>query len=164
MDGSPFPSSQSMASPAASNWPGSPNVPRPSPARQAHTMQSPQAAEQRSGSHLERVLPQRTWAGAVPTLLTHEALEALCTPSPLPVTSHPVSTLPGPEMSPLERFLGCVYMRRQLQRFIQTEETVSNGFDDDVRIFLACIIGTVMYTIHFWLIAPKTVEYGPGNS
>lgn len=30
-DGSPFPSGQSMASPVASNWPGSPGVPRPSP-------------------------------------------------------------------------------------------------------------------------------------
>lgn len=32
-DSSPFPSSQSMTSPAASNWPGSPSVPRPSPVR-----------------------------------------------------------------------------------------------------------------------------------
>lgn len=33
IDGSPFPSSQSMASPATSNWPSSPSMPRPSPAR-----------------------------------------------------------------------------------------------------------------------------------
>lgn len=65
-----------------------------------------------------RVLPQRSWAGAVPTLLTHEALDILCTPSP-----HPQG-LPGPELCPLERFLGCVYMRRQLQRFIQNEDCV----------------------------------------
>ena len=70
-------------------------------------------------SHLSRVLPQRSWAGAVPTLLTHEALDLLCSPSP-----HP-QHLPGPELSPLERFLGCVYMRRQLQRFIQSEDCVS---------------------------------------
>lgn len=48
-DGSPFPSSQSMASPAASNWPGSPSMPRPSPARPGQSpgghpiMHSPQA-------------------------------------------------------------------------------------------------------------------------
>lgn len=75
-----------------------------------------------------RVLPQRSWAGAVPTLLTHEALDILCTPSP-----HPQG-LPGPELCPLERFLGCVYMRRQLQRFIQTEECVRNIGD-----FLECV-------------------------
>lgn len=32
-DGSPFPSAQIMTSPAAANWPGSPGMPRPSPAR-----------------------------------------------------------------------------------------------------------------------------------
>lgn len=48
-DGSPFPSSQSMTSPAASNWPGSPSMPRPSPARCGQSpgghpiMHSPQA-------------------------------------------------------------------------------------------------------------------------
>ncbi|CAG2060492.1 unnamed protein product, partial [Timema podura] len=112
-----------MTSPAASNWPGSPSMPRPSPARPGQSpggtghpsMHSPQT-DLKIGSHLSRVLPQRSWAGAVPTLLTHEALDLLCSPSP-----HPQG-LPGPELSPLERFLGCVYMRRQLQRFIQSEE------------------------------------------
>ncbi|XP_063244367.1 mediator of RNA polymerase II transcription subunit 14 isoform X2 [Bacillus rossius redtenbacheri] len=125
MDGSPFPSSQSMTSPAASNWPGSPNMPRPSPARPGQSpggtghpsMHSPQTDLRTGMSHLSRVLPQRSWAGAVPTLLTHEALDLLCSPSP-----HPQG-LPGPELSPLERFLGCVYMRRQLQRHIQSEES-----------------------------------------
>ncbi|CAL1677681.1 unnamed protein product [Lasius platythorax] len=124
IDGSPFPSSQSMASPAASNWPGSPSVPRPSPARPGQSpghvaLHSPQASDHKTGSHMSRVLPPRSWAGAVPTLLTHEALESLCCSSP-----HP-SGLPGPDMSPLERFLGCVYMRRQLQRFIQTDDCVT---------------------------------------
>ena len=114
-----------MASPAASNWPGSPSVPRPSPARPGQSpghiaLHSPQAAEHKAVNHLPRVLPQRSWAGAVPTLLTHEALELLCAPSP-----HP-SGLPGPDISPLERFLGCVYMKRQLQRFIQIDDSVSN--------------------------------------
>ncbi|XP_029175199.1 mediator of RNA polymerase II transcription subunit 14 isoform X3 [Nylanderia fulva] len=122
IDGSPFPSSQSMASPAASNWPGSPSVPRPSPARQSPghvALHSPQASDHKTVSHMSRVLPPRSWAGAVPTLLTHEALESLCCSLP-----HP-SGLPGPDMSPLERFLGCVYMRRQLQRFIQTDDCVT---------------------------------------
>ncbi|CAH0553803.1 unnamed protein product [Brassicogethes aeneus] len=124
-DGSPFPSS-SMASPAASNWPGSPGLPRPSPARPGQSpgggppvMNSPQSEHNKSSNvvqgHLARVLPQRSWAGAVPTVLTHEALESLCCPS-----QHPQG-FPGPELAPLERFLGCVYMRRQLQRHINNE-------------------------------------------
>ncbi|XP_012271319.1 mediator of RNA polymerase II transcription subunit 14 isoform X2 [Orussus abietinus] len=124
IDGSPFPSSQGLTSPAASNWPGSPSVPRPSPARPGQSpghsaLHSPQASDHKAGSHISRVLPPRSWAGAVPTLLTHEALELLCCPSP-----HP-SGLPGPDLSPLERFLGCVYMRRQLQRFIQTDDCLT---------------------------------------
>ncbi|ERL93945.1 mediator of RNA polymerase II transcription subunit 14 [Dendroctonus ponderosae] len=116
-DGSPFPASQS---PAASNWPGSPGMPRPSPVRPGQSpggpvLHSPQQMDLKSGNHLARVLPPRSWAGAVPTLLTHEALETLCCPSP-----HPLG-IPGPEMSPLERFLGCVCMRKQLQRFVHNE-------------------------------------------
>ncbi|CAG5108193.1 Similar to MED14: Mediator of RNA polymerase II transcription subunit 14 (Aedes aegypti) [Cotesia congregata] len=125
IDGSPFPSSQSMASPAASNWPGSPSVPRPSPARPGQSpghvaLHSPQASDHKAGTHISRVLPQRSWAGAVPTLLTHESLDLLCTPSLNP------AGLPGPDLSPLERFLGCVYMRRQLQRFIQSEDCLTS--------------------------------------
>lgn len=118
---SPFPS-QSMTSPAASNWPGSPGLPRLSPARAqgqspaGHSLQSP---DHKSGyGHTSRVLPQKSWAGAVPTIITHEALNALCTP-----TTHPQG-LPAPKQCPLERFLGCVYMRRNLQRFVQTEENL----------------------------------------
>nr|XP_033322342.1 mediator of RNA polymerase II transcription subunit 14-like [Megalopta genalis] len=146
IDGSPFPSSQSMASPAASNWPGSPNVPRPSPARPAQSpghaaLHSPQASDHKTGTHISRVLPQRSWAGAVPTLLTHEALELLSCPSP-----HP-SGLPGPDLSPLERFLGCIYMRRQFQRFIQTDDclTAINSTEPGVVQFkvesLQCRVG-----------------------
>lgn len=83
-------------------------------------MHSPQQSDVKTcSSHLSRVLPQRSWAGAVPTLLTHEALEILCSPC-----LHPQG-LPGPELAPLERFLGCVYMRRQLHRFIHNENYVS---------------------------------------
>lgn len=43
-DGSPFPSSQSMTSPAASNWPASPGMPRPSPARPGQSPGHPHPA------------------------------------------------------------------------------------------------------------------------
>lgn len=61
MDGSPFPSSQSMASPAASNWPGSPSMPRPSPARPGQSpgnhpiMHSPQA-DHKTGNSVQTVI------------------------------------------------------------------------------------------------------------
>ncbi|XP_074034115.1 mediator complex subunit 14 isoform X2 [Leptinotarsa decemlineata] len=147
-DGSPFPS-QSMSSPAAStNWPGSPGMPRPSPARPGQSplghaiMHSPQQSDLKIGSHLSRVLPQRSWAGAVPTLLTHEALEILCCPS-----QHPQGLLVL-DLAPLERFLGCVYMRRQLHRFIHNEAylTILNNTEPGVIHFkvaesLQCRIG-----------------------
>lgn len=147
-----------MASPAASNWPGSPSVPRPSPARPGQSpshaaLHSPQAADHKIGSHISRVLPPRSWAGAVPTLITHEALDVLCC-----ATSHP-SNLQVPDMCPLERFLGCIYMRRQLQRFIQADECVrmrvsgcsKNDFDlySSKLFFIRCIftfIPPVAYT------------------
>ncbi|KAJ6633734.1 Mediator of RNA polymerase II transcription subunit 14 [Pseudolycoriella hygida] len=112
-DNSPF-SALSPAA-AASNWPGSPSMPRPSP----RPGQSPdhKSQSQPMTPHVSRVLPPRSWAGAVPTLLTHEALDSLCRPSP-----HPQKEIPGPEQCPLERFLGCVYMRRHLQRFVHSEE------------------------------------------
>ncbi|RLU24369.1 hypothetical protein DMN91_002457 [Ooceraea biroi] len=130
IDGSPFPSSQSMASPAASNWPGSPSVPRPSPARPGQNpshaaLHSPQASDHKTVTHISRVLPPRSWAGAVPTLLTNEALDLLCSPSAHPSLSN-LAGLNLPGMSPLERFLGCVYMRRQLQRFIQTDDCLTS--------------------------------------
>ncbi|XP_003426298.1 mediator of RNA polymerase II transcription subunit 14 [Nasonia vitripennis] len=128
VDGSPFPSSQSMASPAASNWVGSPSISRPSPVRPGqspghvplHSPQQPQqqmsAEHARMGNHVSRVLPQRSWAGAIPTILTYDTLELLCSCS-----KHPAG-VPGPDMSPLERFLGCVFMIRQLKRLIQMNE------------------------------------------
>ena len=143
VDGSPFPSSQSMASPAASNWAGSPSISRPSPVRPGqspghvplHSPQQPQqlGPEHRMGQHLSRVLPQRSWAGAIPTLLTYDTLDLLCSYS-----KHPTG-VPGPDMSPLERFLGCVYMRRQLQRNIQLTEalTLLNSTEPGVIHFKA---------------------------
>lgn len=40
----------------------------------------------------------------------------------LPTVNNILFSSSGPDMSPLERFLGCVYMRRALQRFIQAED------------------------------------------
>lgn len=84
------------------------------------------------GNLQSRVLPQRSWAGAIPTIITHDALDILCTA----VTSvenldensiqNSLSHLSqGQPCSPVERFLGCSYLRKQLQRIVQAETNVS---------------------------------------
>lgn len=129
MDGSPFPASQSMASPAASNWPNSPGMPRPSPARPGHSQHSPD--HKADMWHQSRVLPPRFWAATVPTVLTQKALEVLCRPCSMPPAGIGPNAQPPqvpngtPDLCPLERFLGCIFMRRQMHRFVQSEETVS---------------------------------------
>uniref|UniRef100_T1GS82 Uncharacterized protein n=1 Tax=Megaselia scalaris TaxID=36166 RepID=T1GS82_MEGSC len=112
-EGSPFPA----LSPAASNWPGSPSIPRPSPRPgQSPDHKSQSAANTNTSgqttTHINRVLPAKAWAGAVPTILSHEALETMCRPN---------KDIPGMEISPLERFLGCCYMRRSLQKHFQDD-------------------------------------------
>lgn len=110
-EGSPF----AAMSPAASNWPGSPGMPRPSP----RPGQSPDHKTQSLHQNTSRVLPARSWAGAIPTLLTYEALDTLCRVSP-----HPQEDILSLDSCSLERFLGSVFMRRQLQRIIHQEENL----------------------------------------
>jgi len=110
--GSPFTSS---ASPLGA---GSPH-PRPSP---RHPGSSPHP---HLSSHptQTRILPQRLWAASIPTPLTHKAFDEICKPSSLAVV--PGLTSPA-VVSPLHRFLGCVFMRRQLQHIIKTEEHLTD--------------------------------------
>ncbi|GIY68947.1 mediator of RNA polymerase II transcription subunit 14 [Caerostris extrusa] len=130
--GSPFaaPASAgnlSMSSPAPGAWPGSPSVPRPSP-RPTGTAQSPG-----SSSHPALHSPQAgtladhtkaagisstssrahcSWQAGTPTLLTHKSFDQMCSPGP------PTTGLM--HTSPLERFLGCCYLRKSLHRMSST--------------------------------------------
>lgn len=79
--------------------------------------------EGRSNLATNRVLPQKSWAGAIPTILTHDALDILCTPT-TSVDGNDSGTN-GYPCRPLERFLGCSYLRRQLQRIVSNEENVN---------------------------------------
>jgi len=117
----PIPSPIQAGSPftAASPLGGSPR-PRPSP---RHPGSSPNpSAIFPSSSHQtpSRILPQRLWAAAIPTPLTTKAFDELCRPSSLAGSSS--SGL----VSPMHRFLGCVFMRRQLQHIIKNEEFLSS--------------------------------------
>ena len=122
--GFPTPSPLPAGSPftAASPLGGSPR-PRPSP---RHPASSPSPAGPAGGSsynavgHTGRILPQRLWAAAIPTPLTVKAFDELCRPSLL--AGQPSSGL----VCPLHRFLGCVFIRRQLQYIIKSEEYLTN--------------------------------------
>ncbi|XP_076466284.1 mediator of RNA polymerase II transcription subunit 14-like isoform X3 [Babylonia areolata] len=140
--GSPFPGSGlSMTSPGARGWPASPSLtgPGPSPASSHHPVTSPghpalhSPQTQRDTmdhgkisvmSPPSRILPQRAWAAAVPTLLSHEGLTKLLTASMLPAHSQ---FLPA---SPLERFFACVHLRRHMQRVIQSEQSLIQGHSE----------------------------------
>ena len=102
LGGSPFPS-------AASPLGGSPR-PRPSP---RYGSSYPSGSSHQAQS---RILPPRLWAAAIPTVLTAKAFDDICRPANLAGVNN--SSL----VSPLHRFLGCVFMRRQLQHIIKSEE------------------------------------------
>ncbi|XP_041355183.1 mediator of RNA polymerase II transcription subunit 14-like isoform X2 [Gigantopelta aegis] len=105
--GSPYPGSNlAMPSPGTRNWPNSPSVQGPSPA-------SPVV------NHPSRVLPQRSWAASVPLLLSHEAFNNMLTPTSLSGAQFLM-------VSPLERFFGCIFLKKQLSRNVQTEDSLTH--------------------------------------
>ncbi|CAG2161554.1 unnamed protein product [Oppiella nova] len=142
-------SNLSMPSPAPNAWPGSPSLPRPSPRSigpsqspgisQAHLLSNINSPQTMSGpphhsaNMLQntanpqmvstRMLPQRAWAAAIPTLLTHQGFDIMCRSNqnldniPIPPNNNSVYYA----LSQLERFLGCVYMRRNLQKAVSQD-------------------------------------------
>jgi len=74
-----------------------------------------------------RQLPSRPWAASVPTRLTHEALNTLCTPCNL------AGAPPGFPLSPLERFFGCSTLRKHVQRLIAKDDCLSHISGSDTR-------------------------------
>ena len=146
--GSPFPS-------AASPLGGSPR-PRPSPRNPGSSPNPSMGHTGGSGVHQTptRILPQRLWAAAIPTPLTFKAFDELCRPSQLPGASptgnqllvsplhrysppsilyllNPIraSMISDPAtrlISQTSRFLGCVFMRRQLQHIIKSEDYLTS--------------------------------------
>ena len=68
-----------------------------------------------SSSGPARLLPQqRLWAGANPTPLSASAFDEICRPCPTPPPS-PGVAVPQISLAPIHRFLGCLFLRRQLQ-------------------------------------------------
>jgi len=115
----PTPSPMGVGSPftAASPLGGSPR-PKPSP-RHAGSSPNPSVLPTVSQTP-SRILPQRLWAAAIPTPLTCKAFDELCRPNVLAGSSS------SGMVSPLHRFLGCVFIRRQLLHIIRTEDYLTN--------------------------------------
>ncbi|RUS87452.1 hypothetical protein EGW08_004768 [Elysia chlorotica] len=136
--GSPFPGSNlAMPSPGSARggggWVGSPQVQDPSshhmqPSPGHPALHSPQTRQDSDFSKLgmvlpqSRVLPQRAWAAAVPTLLSHQGFNALLTPTPL--TPQGSSVQPAPA-SPLERFFACTNMKRYMASVVHEESGIN---------------------------------------
>ncbi|CAH1798713.1 unnamed protein product [Owenia fusiformis] len=130
MGGSPHPNLM-MPSPGGGKWPGSPaSVPNPSPAPK-YPEASPGPHGEHSGQTVSRILPQRSWAASIPTLLSHDALNKILTPGPHPLLTPGVKLLP---CCPLERFLGGVYLRKHMQRVVQSEENLHNVPSDQAGV------------------------------
>jgi mediator of RNA polymerase II transcription subunit 14 len=132
----------SIHSPAAAGWPGSPSIPRPSPSRPVSSVQSPGSCGQplhpgQSPQPSQVMMPQtpapvtqfasrapvpqRNYLiSTVPTILTAKNFDVMCQPLPSDVGNSLSQTL-----SQLERFLGCVSMKRHLTYLLQRAATSS---------------------------------------
>lgn len=123
---------QSIASPVPNLWPASPSVSsRPSPRPAAASTQSPggaslinnqQQQQQYQPQQIQsRSLPQKPWAAALPTMLTHQGFEMMCRPGN---DSGPAASNIYYSYSQLERFLGSTFMRRHFSKPIEENLTV----------------------------------------
>ena len=127
------PAAQSMPSPAAANWPSSPMYrpsPRPvqSPAQQSHStgnlnQQNGPGSVGSSNVHTMRVSPTRNLSpAAFPTILTQVGFEAMCRSNAPNENAGFEANATFAGLSHLERFLGCVFMRKNLQQLIVKQD------------------------------------------
>lgn len=147
---SPFHASAvSIHSPATAGWPGSPSIPRPSPSRPVSSVQSPGSCGQPLhpgqspqppqplmsqtpapvGQFPARPpIPQRNYlVSTVPTILTAKNFDIMCQPLP-PDVGSPCNSL-SQTLSQLDRFLGCVSMKRHL---VYSLQRVASSQDESV--------------------------------
>ena len=117
-----------LHSPAPVGWPGSPSISRPSP-RPTTSAQSPGSSQgppigqspQTGQYNVSRgQLTPRFGGAIIPTIMTSGGFLAMCAPGPLLEPSstgsysiHQYNSV-SQTLSPLERFLGCVYLRGNL--------------------------------------------------
>lgn len=166
VDGSPYQNPNLIVpSPGQRNWPPSPSMPGPSPSSRVGTALSPshsRDAEHRSAAALPaRMLPQRSWAASVPTLLSQDAIARLLTPTTIGLGSG--------QCCPLERFLASVFLRRHLQRIMQDPANVSYLQQSEPGVvmfkldcglqFRVSINPATMQSLHLKVASLQTTDY-----
>lgn len=114
--------------------------------RTTQTPQAPTGTGLKQPTTPPRPTTARTWAATVPTILSHAAFTKLCSPSPV-LTS--VRRGPPVVLSPLERFLCCMHLKRHLTKVIQSEDTADKKvlccfFPWFFFLFLICLFFFVM--------------------
>lgn len=125
--------SMSMPSPA-NIWPNSPMYrPSPRPAQSpASQQQSIASLNQQNGPgsvssssvHMQmRITQSRNWpAAAFPTILTQSGFDQMCRPNASIENLNFEANATYTNFSHLERFLGCVFIRKNLQQLIQKQD------------------------------------------
>ncbi|KAL5011139.1 hypothetical protein ScPMuIL_013444 [Solemya velum] len=171
--GSPFTGSNlAMPSPGTRNWPGSPSMQGPSPASRHPNAASPgypglhspqtvgqmKEAEHKAAvmNHPARILPNRSWAASIPTLLSHNGFDQLLTPDQ-PSTQHLSPAVGAPHTSPLERFLGCVHLRKHIPRVLQKDDGLINLQSNEQGVILFAVekLGGLQFRIS---VNPQTLQ------
>nr|XP_027196694.1 mediator of RNA polymerase II transcription subunit 14-like [Dermatophagoides pteronyssinus] len=142
---------QSIASPVPNLWPASPSIssrPSPRPAQTVSSTQSPvgtslintqqqQQQQQYQTQQIQsRTLPQKPWAAALPTMLTHQGLEMMCR------SGNDNGSGVGQSASniyysysQLERFLGSTFMRRHFSKPIEENFTIIQTMEPGTIMF-----------------------------
>lgn len=93
-------------------------------------VQHPQFAHSNVHPIQQRFLPQKAWAAALPTLLSHQGFEMMCRPNSFNDTAQCTNLYYS--YSQLERFLGATFMRRNLLKPIEEHFKILQTMDQGV--------------------------------
>lgn len=164
--GSPFPGTVGypVPSPGQRNWPASPSFQGPSPIQRlvqspgsagGITQPSPGASSVPQSSGMprhSRTFSFNSAAATLPTLLSHDALHKLCTPSLIQGLSTNIC-------SPMERFLGAVTLKKQIQRVLQSHDSLTN----QLQVPATTEPGVIQFfseSLHYKIqLHPNTMQY-----
>ncbi|XP_071839301.1 mediator of RNA polymerase II transcription subunit 14-like isoform X3 [Apostichopus japonicus] len=165
--GSPYPGTVGypVPSPGQRNWPPSPSFQGPSPIQRlvqspgsagGMTQPSPGAGSvpQTTGiPRHSRTFPFRSAAATLPTLLSHDALHKLCTPSM-------IQGLSTNMCSPMERFLGAALMKKQIQKHLQNQDA---SLTNQLQVPATTEMGSIQFyseSLHYKIsMHPATMQY-----
>ncbi|PIK47831.1 putative mediator of RNA polymerase II transcription subunit 14 [Apostichopus japonicus] len=100
-----------------------------------------------------RTFPFRSAAATLPTLLSHDALHKLCTPSM-------IQGLSTNMCSPMERFLGAALMKKQIQKHLQNQDA---SLTNQLQVPATTEMGSIQFyseSLHYKIsMHPATMQY-----